>query len=568
MSATIEKSAGDETRTAKSVDQLLAEYDSPDACVAELLCDRHDPEATAFTVVSEDEDGALRTSALTYGELKAHSEKVAAALADLGVGEGDAVATLMGKSAELVGVMLGIWRLGAVYVPLFTAFAWPAIEMRLEGSRAKVIVSDPGQREKIEGGDAQIVVAGSGAATDSALRAGDLRLDELTSRANWGERSAARVGSGATMVVLYTSGTTGRPKGVVIPVRALTSFHQYMEIGLDMHPEDVFWNSADPGWAYGLYYGIMGPMALGLPNILLTAAYSPALALRVFEECGVTNFAAAPTVYRTIRAHAAGAAGPAMLRCASSAGEPLTPEIIEWGKSFFGSEVRDHYGQTEHGMFIVNPWHPQYRNELRTGSMGVSLPGWESEVLDPVDDRPMEPAAAGDSSDDRMGRVAIDMSASALKWFAGYLDAPEKTAERFSADGRWYYTGDAGKRGQDGLFYFASRDDDVVIMAGYRIGPFDVESVLVQDPEVIEAAAIGVPDELRGEVLESYVVLRDGIPDAATAEATTARLQQLVKTGFAAHAYPRRIHYVAELPKTPSGKIQRFLLRKERAAQS
>lgn len=568
MSATIEKGAGDETRTARSVDQLLAEYDTPDACVAELLCDRHDPEATAFSVVSEDEDGALQTTALTYGELKANSEKVAAALADLGVGEGDAVATLMGKSAELVGVMLGIWRLGAVYVPLFTAFAWPAIEMRLEGSRAKVIVSDPGQREKISGGEAQVVVAGSGAAAESALRAGDLQLEELTQESEWGDRSAARVGSGATMVVLYTSGTTGRPKGVVIPVRSLASFHQYMEIGLDMHPEDVFWNSADPGWAYGLYYGIMGPMALGLPNILLTSAYSPALALRVFEECGVTNFAAAPTVYRTIRAHAAGASGPTVLRCASSAGEPLTPEIIEWGKSFFGSEVRDHYGQTEHGMFIVNPWHPQYRNDLRAGSMGVSLPGWDSEVLDPVDDRPMERAAAGASSDDRMGRVAIDMSASALKWFAGYLDAPEKTAERFSSDGRWYYTGDAGKRGQDGMFYFASRDDDVVIMAGYRIGPFDVESVLVQDPEVIEAAVIGVPDDLRGEVLESYVVLRDGIPDAGTAEATTSRLQHLVKKGFAAHAYPRRIHYVAELPKTPSGKIQRFLLRKERTTRS
>ena len=568
MSASIENGAGDETRTVRSVEELLAEYDNPDACVAELLCDRHDPEATAFTVIAEGDDGTLRTTPLTYGELKTDSENVAAALADLGVGEGDAVATLMGKSAELVGVMLGIWRLGAVYVPLFTAFAWPAIEMRLEGSRAKVIVSDPGQREKIEGGDARVVVAGAGEETASALRSGDLRLDELTAQANWGERAAACAGGDATMVVLYTSGTTGRPKGVVIPVRALASFHQYMEIGLDMHPDDVFWNSADPGWAYGLYYGIMGPMALGLPNILLTAAYSPSLALRVFEECAVTNFAAAPTVYRTIRAHAADKAGPAVLRCASSAGEPLTPEIVEWGKNFFGSEVRDHYGQTEHGMFIVNPWHPQYRNELRPGSMGMSLPGWESEVLDPVDDRPMELAAAGDSSDDRMGRVAIDMPASSLKWFGGYLDAPEKTAERFSADGRWYYTGDAGKRGQDGLFYFASRDDDVVIMAGYRIGPFDIESVLVQDPEVIEAAAIGVPDELRGEVLESYVVLRDGIPGADTAATTTERLQQLVKTRFAAHAYPRRIHYVTELPKTPSGKIQRFLLRKERAAQS
>lgn len=566
MSATIDKGADDDSRTARSVDELLAEYAGDDACAAELLCDRHDPAAVAFTVVAEVE-GELRTTPLSYGALRAESEKVAAALSDLGVGEGDAVATLMGKSAELVAVILGIWRLGAVYVPMFTAFAWPAIEMRLEGSRAKVIVSDPAQRAKIEGGDARVIVAGSGQAVDAALREGDIRLGDLVAEAEWGDRAAARLGGDATMAVLYTSGTTGRPKGVVIPVRSLASFHQYMEVGLDMHPDDVFWNSADPGWAYGLYYGLMGPMALGLPNILLSAAYSPALALRVFAECGVTNFAAAPTVYRTIRAHAGDSEGPVTLRCASSAGEPLTPEIVEWSKRFFGREVRDHYGQTEHGMFIVNPWHPQHRNELRTASMGVSLPGWVSEVLDPVEDEPMEPVAAGDSSDDRLGRVAIDMSASDLKWFAGYLDAPEKTAERFSVDKRWYYTGDAGKRGEDGMFYFASRDDDVVIMAGYRIGPFDVESVLVQDPEVIEAAVIGVPDELRGEVLESYVVLRDGVPGADAAEGKTAQLQQLVKTRFAAHAYPRRIHYVAELPKTPSGKIQRFLLRKERAAQ-
>lgn len=566
MSAMIDKSASDEGRIARSVEQLLAEYSGPDACAAELLCDRHDPSAVAFTVVSEDGD-ALRTTSLTYGELREESEKVAAALSNLGVGSGDSVATLMGKSAELVAVILGIWRLGAVYVPMFTAFAWPAIEMRLEGSRTKVIVSDPAQRDKIEGSDAQVVVAGSGAATDAALREGDSRLSDLLAEASWGDREAARLGGDATMVVLYTSGTTGKPKGVVIPVRALASFHQYMEVGLDMHPDDVFWNSADPGWAYGLYYGLMGPMALGLPNILLSAAYSPALALRVFSECGVTNFAAAPTVYRTIRAHAGGASGPVSLRCASSAGEPLTPEIVEWSRNYFGCEVRDHYGQTEHGMFIVNPWHPQYRNELRTGSMGVSLPGWASEVLDPVEDEPMDRVAPGDTSDDRLGRVAIDMSASDLKWFAGYLDAPEKTAERFSSDKRWYYTGDAGKRGEDGLFYFASRDDDVVIMAGYRIGPFDVESVLLQDPDVIEAAVIGVPDELRGEVLESYVVLRGEAPEGEAAETKTNQLQRLVKTQFAAHAYPRRIHYVSELPKTPSGKIQRFLLRKERAAQ-
>lgn len=374
------------------------------------------------------------------------------------------------------------------------------------------------------------------------------------------------------MVILYTSGTTGTPKGVVIPVRALAAFHQYMEIGLDVTPADVFWNAADPGWAYGLYYGILGPLAIGIPNIVLTAKYTPATAMAVLEQCGVTNFAAAPTIYRTIRAAATEPTSAVRLRCASSAGEPLTPEIIGWSREFFGCEVRDQYGQTEHGMFIINPWHPQHQNTPQVGSMGTALPGWECEVLDAADDGPMDridPAAPGEAQDKAMGRVAIDVPASPLMWFTGYLDAPEKTAERFSPDKRWYYTGDAGTRDTEGRFYFASRDDDVVIMAGYRIGPFDVESVLVQDPDVVESAVIGVPDAVRGEVLEAFVVLRSGVPATdAAAQAKEKELQELVKTRFAAHAYPRSIHFVEHLPKTPSGKVQRFVLRRQRTAEA
>lgn len=554
-------------RTASTVDDLLAEYDSADACIADLICDRHDPADVAFVSVRRREDGTLGTTETTYGRLRQLSEHAAGALAALGVREGDSVATLMGKSVSLVAVMLGAWRLGASYVPLFTAFAWPAIEMRLEGASARVVVCDPGQRSKIRGGEATVVVAGDRAGAESILEDGDLVLSELTravEESGADAPAAVAGGADATMAILYTSGTTGRPKGVVIPTRAIASFHQYMEVGLDVTEDDVFWNAADPGWAYGLYYGLIGPMAIGVPNVLLEAQYSPELALRVIDELGVTNFAAAPTVYRTLRAYAGDGQGPQRLRCASSAGEPLTPEIGEWSRRFFGADVRDHYGQTEHGMFIVNPWHPSAIAEIAPGAMGRSLPGWSCAVLDPIDDAALDPA--GGTTD--MGRVAIDMSASRLRWFVGYLDAPEKTAERFSEDTRWYYTGDAGKLRADGTFFFASRDDDVIIMAGYRIGPFDVESVLVGDPDVVEAAVIGVRDELRGEVLEAYVVLKSGVPAGDDeAAARTVELQNLVKTEFAAHAYPRRIHFVDDLPKTPSGKIQRFLLRRERAAE-
>ena len=536
--------------TPLSPEQLLAIYDVPGASAAEFLCDRHDPEAVAFTVIDADLSGRD----ITYGELRTESEKVAAALADLGVSEGDRVATLMSKSADLVFTLVGIWRLGAVHMPLFTAFAWPAIEMRINGGDAKVIISDADQRGKIEKAGVPVVVAGLADCPEA--REGDLDLATIIAAQEPG-RPAAVTGPDAGMVMLFTSGTTGTPKGVVVPVRALAAFHQYIETGLDVRADDVFWNGADPGWAYGLYYGILGPMAVGRRSLLLHARYSPELAFAVLQFFHVTNFAAAPTVYRTMRAKADIAPADVKLRRASAAGEPLTPEVIDWSIEQFGVEVRDQYGQTEHGMFIINPWHDSLREDVRPGSMGVPLPGWTCAVLAADAD---VPAPAGE-----LGRVAIDVPASPLMWFTGYHEAPEKTAERFSKDGRWYYTGDAAKLDDDGHFYFSSRDDDVIIMSGYRIGPFDVESVLAKHPDVLESAIIGVPDDLAGEVLEAYVVLRDGVEGD---DDKAAELQKWVKTEFAAHAFPRRIHFARELPKTPSGKIQRFLLRKERSGQN
>ncbi|WP_433490548.1 AMP-binding protein [Nocardia grenadensis] len=528
------------------VRELLDAYDGPDACAAELLCDRHPADAVAFTVIDSD----LSAIDLTYGELRARSERFAAALAGLGVGPGDQVATLMAKSVDLVVVLLGIWRRGAVHVPLFTAFAPPAIAFRLQASGASVVIADPDQAGKLApGGDMpadppwRTIVTGDGDVP------GALRMNEL--RAAGAEtESPAVVGGDGLLVQLFTSGTTGPPKGVPIPVRALASFHAYQEFALDVRPDDVFWNAADPGWAYGLYYAILGPLVSGTRSLLLHAGFSPALTRQVLERFGVTNFAAAPTVYRALRAAEPG--NPVRLRRASSAGEPLTPEVVAWSAEHLGVAVRDHYGQTEHGMVICNAWHDDLDTAAPAGSMGRPLPGWACAVL--ADDADTE------APEGELGRIAIDAERSALLWFLGYLDAPEQTAQRFTADGRWYLTGDAGSRDADGYFHFSARDDDVIIMSGYRIGPFDVESVLVLHEEVAEAAVVGLPDELRGEVLEAFVVLRG---DTAGSPELEAELQTLVKQKFAAHAYPRRVHFVDTLPKTPSGKVQRFLLRQQ-----
>ena len=535
------------------VEELLARYGSPQACAAELLCDRHPADHVAFTVVNAD----LSAEDLTYGRLRRDSARFAAALAGLGVEPGDAVATLMGKSADLVVALLGIWRRGAVHIPLFTAFAPSAIALRLNAGEAKIVVSDAGQLHKLAPGEDfpaeapwETIVVGADAAGGFSFH----RLLELYSDDDPAAAPAV-MGGDAPLVQLFTSGTTGTPKGVPVPVKALASFQVYLECGLDVRADDVFWNAADPGWAYGLYYGILAPLAAGRRNLLLNAGFSPELTWEVLQRFGVTNFTSAPTVYRSLRASDVPAPEGIRLRRASSAGEPLTPEVNAWSREVLGTAVRDHYGQTEHGMVIVDAWADGLRTEVPAGSMGRALPGWSAEVLH--DDRD-EPAGPG-----VLGRVALNVAESPLMWFHGYVDAPEKTAERFTADGRWYLTGDSGTRDEDGFFRFSSRDDDVIIMAGYRIGPFDVESVLVQHESVAEAAAIGVPDQLRGEVLEAYVVL---FPGVAESDELAEELQRLVKTKFAAHAYPRTVHFVADLPKTPSGKVQRFVLRRRRSS--
>ncbi|MDV7134303.1 AMP-binding protein [Williamsia muralis] len=534
------------------VAELLAQYDNPQACAADLLCDRHPGDAIAFTVIDSAGAGNVTSVDLTYGHLREQSSRFAAALADLGVEPGDRVATLMGKSADLIVAALGIWRRGAVYVPLFTAFAPPAIAYRLQSSGAKIVISDLDQLTKLAPGedmpaDAPWQVIAAGDTSDDRLKLSAL-IDAHTSYEPGA--AAVTVGGDGLLVELFTSGTTGTPKGVPVPVRALASFHAYQEFGLDVRPEDVFWNAADPGWAYGLYYALLGPMASGTRSLLLHAGFSPALTWQVLREFGVTNFAAAPTVYRALRA---GDAPPEKitLRRASSAGEPLTPDVVGWSSDALGVAVRDHYGQTEHGMFIVNAWHDSLRTDVPAGSMGRALPGWSCAVLQEDSD---DVAPAG-----TLGRVSIDTSSSQLLWFNGYVNAPEKTASRYTGDGRWYLTGDSGAVDNDGFYFFSSRDDDVIIMAGYRIGPFDVESVLVMHDAVMEAAVVGKSDELRGEVLEAYVVLHDSAEPSPELEAD---LQQLVKRKFAAHAYPRKVHFIDALPKTPSGKVQRFVLRK------
>jgi acetyl-CoA synthetase len=531
----MQPAAGIQRRVKELLDQV--EHSS----VANLVCDRHDPTLTIYRIISP--DGTA--SELTFGQLAARSRRAAAGLKRLGVGTGDRVASLIGKGSELLVTMLATWRLGAVYVPLFTAFGPDAIELRLRRSNARVVVCDEGQRHKLGGiSNATIVVSGGS-------QNGDLTFDELLS-VDAGSADDAPCDPSRAIIEIFTSGTTGDPKGVIVPAKALAAFQGYAEFGLDLRPTDLFWNAADPGWGYGLYFGLLATLSTGTPSLLLQGGFDAEQMWQILRDHGITNFAAAPTAYRALRL-AAGAAGPGLeLRCASSAGEPLTREVLEWSGAALGATIHDHYGQTEASMLVNNHHHPALARPLKPGSMGCAAPGWELRILELERDKP---APIG-----TVGRLAVELENSAFAWFEGYAGDPARSRQKLSIDCRWYFTGDLARVDEDGDFFFTSRDDDVILMAGYRIGPGEVENVLLQHPAVAETAVIATPDELRGEVLQACVVLRN---DFAATDELEQELQQWVKAHYAAHAFPRKVHWFAALPKTPSGKIQRFLLRRE-----
>ncbi|MDH7804548.1 MULTISPECIES: AMP-binding protein [unclassified Rhizobium] len=535
-----------EANTLARVHELVATYTDANFDVAWHLCDRHPPSAVSHTIILND----LSSATLTYGELRTESEKLADSFLKLGIERGDRIATLMGKGRAYLVTILAIYRIGAVHVPLFTAFAPPAIQFRIESCHAKMVACDASQKEKLKSVAAECAERPWTIMTTGVPEADELSFESLVSNGQPGTASVAVGGNGA-FIQIYTSGTTGKPKGVVVPAKALAGFHAYAEFALDLRPDDIFWNSADPGWGYGLYFGVLATFCTGTPSVLLCAGFSPELIFDVLSKFHVTNFTAAPTVYRSLLA--SGITPPLNdLRCASSAGEPLTPEVNAWSKNALGVLVHDHFGQTEAGMLVNNHHHPDLRRPLKSGSMGLAMPGWNPVILHLDRD---EIAPTGD-----VGRLAFELSESPFAWFTGYVDEPGKSREKFAGDGRWYLSGDMAKIDDDGYVYFSARDDDIIIMAGYRIGPFEVESVLSSHPAVAESAVIAVPDTVRGEVLEAAVVLHMG---QEPSRELVKELQAHVKNGFAAHAYPRRIHFVESLPKTPSGKIQRFVVRQQ-----
>ena len=517
---------------------LHGDLEALNACVE--CCDRHAGDGK-LALIYEDRNG--NTARYSFDQLKAQSARFANVLKTQGVGPGDRVAGLMPRTPELLVTILATWRLGAVYQPLFTAFGPKAIEHRLEQSHTRVVVTDSLNRSKLDDVHACPTIITVNA------RVGELDFQQCLERAANDCDPVMRAGSDP-FLLMFTSGTTGPAKPLEVPLRAIVAFKGYMRDAIGLRSEDNFWNLADPGWAYGLYYAVTGPLSLGHATTFYDGPFSVESCARVIDKLGITNLAGSPTAYRMLIAAGSAFSAPVKgrLRVVSSAGEPLNPEVIRWFANELGVTIHDHYGQTELGMVLCN--HHGLSHPVHLGSAGFAIPGHRIVVLD---------EQANELPAGQPGILAVDREQSPLCWFGGYHGLPTK-----AFIGKYYLSGDTVELNADGSISFVGRSDDVITTSGYRVGPFDVESALIEHPAVVEAAVIGKPDPERTELIKAFVVLAEGVGGCAELEEA---LRQHVRQRLYAHAYPREIEFVSELPKTPSGKLQRFILRNQEVAK-
>lgn len=527
--------------SARDIAQTLAGDLETGINVCVECCDAH-AHGDAVALAWEGARGERLT--LTFADLKDRAARFANVLVAHGVKPGDVVAGMLPRCPELLVTILATWRVGGVYQPLFTAFGPKAIEHRLQTSGANFVVTDPTNRPKLDDVAVKPVIAVvARAERGESVAAGDLDFVAALAAAKPTFAPVLRKGTDA-FLMMSTSGTTGLPKGVPVPIRALLGFRVYMEHAVDLRPGDVFWNIADPGWAYGLYYAVTGPLMMGHATTFYEGGFTAESTYRIIRELGVTNLAGSPTAYRLLMAAGdeAAASIKGQLRVVSSAGEPLNPEVIRWFDGALAAPIADHYGQTELGMVVNN--HHGLAHEVRAGSAGFSMPGHRVRVID-IDGTELPPNMPGE--------LAVDVTASPLFWFGGYLNQ-----ETPSLGPKWYRTGDVAELEPSGHISFVGRNDDVITSSGYRIGPFDVESALIEHPAVIEAAVVGKPDPERTEIVKAFVVLKQGLTGS---DELAEELRVHVRKRLSAHAYPREIQFMEQLPKTPSGKLQRFVLR-------
>jgi acetyl-CoA synthetase len=503
-------------------------------------------------------DRTRSSTELTYAELAASVAEFAAVLTELGVGLGDRVCTLLPRSAQLFVTALGTLWNGGVYCPLFPAFGPGPVRQRLQLGRARLLVTDRESYErKVADGRAELPDLSVVIVIDDDAPAGTISWADATARVAGRPRpDVADTRPEDPALLHFTSGTTGLPKGAVHVHEAVVAHHATARMVLDIHEDDIFWCTADPGWVTGTSYGIIGPLTCGTTVVTDAADFDAQRWYSILEAEHVSVFYTAPTALRMLMrsgAEMARAHDLSHLRHVVSVGEPLNPEAVVWGTEAFDMPIHDTWWQTETGAIMISnvPGLP-----IRPGSMGRPVPGIEVGVLERGPDGR---AAVHDGTvtvltgPDEVGELAVRPGWPSM--FRAYLDQPERYAAAFR--GGWYLTGDLARIDADGYVWFVGRADDVIKSAGHLIGPFEVESTLMEHPAVSEAGVIGKPDTLAGEIVKAFVSLAPGVEPSETLR------RELIMFGRhrLGSVAPREIAFEQHLPHTRSGKVMRRLLK-------
>ncbi len=522
--------------------------------IAQLAVDRHalGPHAHRTALRFVGVDGHVRD--VDFAELKSLTDRFANLLAALGVGAGERVFVLAGRLPALYVAVLGALKHGSVVTPLFSAFGPEPIATRVNIGGARVLVTTEAlYRRKIEKMRASmpslqhVILIGEAGAASSVP--GTLDYASLMRDAS-AQPPAIRTGPADMALLHFTSGTTGTPKGAIHVHEAVLTHFATGRYALDLHDDDVYWCTADPGWVTGTSYGIVAPLLHGVTSIVDEAEFDAERWYRILQEQRVSVWYTAPTAIRMLMK-----AGPELagkytfprLRFVASVGEPLNPEAVWWGQEVLRRPIHDNWWQTETGgIMIANT--PAM--DIKPGSMGKPLPGVQAVIVRRLEGGGVQVIDTPDTE----GELALRAGWPSM--FRGYLGQEERYRKCFVGD--LYLTGDLAKRDADGYYWFVGRADDVIKSAGHLIGPFEVESALMEHPAVAEAGVIGKPDPVVGEVVKAFVSLRRGFEPS---EALNLELLGHARKRLGAAVAPKEIAFLPTLPRTRSGKIMRRLLK-------
>ena len=526
----------------KSVEQAFSWSKTGKINMAYECIDRHVDEGKGDKIALNYKDDQ-RHESYTFEDMKKYSNKAANVLKnEADVKKGDRVFIFMSRTPELYFAFLGILKIGAIVGPLFEAFMEKAVADRLENSEAKVIITNKAllpriPKDKLPHLEKIVVV-------DNDVEEGYVDFNRSFKEASE-DFDIEWLNEDDGLILHYTSGSTGQPKGVLHVQKAMLVHYISGKYVLDLQDEDVYWCTADPGWVTGTSYGVFAPWLNGVTNCIVGGRFSPEQWYKMIQDFKVTVWYTAPTALRMLMSAGDDVVDKydlSSLRSILSVGEPLNPEVIKWSKDVFHKRVLDTWWMTETGgHMIVN--YPAM--DIKLGSMGKPLPGIEAAI---VDDE------GNELPPNRMGNLAIK------KGWPSMMHTIWKNPEKYDSYfiGDWYVSGDSAYKDEDGYYWFQGRVDDVIMTAGERVGPFEVESKLVEHEAVAEAGVIGKPDPVRGEIIKAFVALREGYEPS---DELKQNIKQFVKEGLSAHSAPREIEFKDKLPKTRSGKIMRRVLK-------